>query len=129
MLRVGLSKCISYSTPSKCLATAFSPSMNHVLISDLHGGLATPYLRTVTKLPNISPSSLIFSASRFNQSRLLPSTLWDAISSGIMFLKRTFQPSLIRRKRKHGFLARIQTKDGRKIINARRRKGRKSLCA
>ena len=43
--------------------------------------------------------------------------------------KRTFQPSLIRRKRKHGFLKRIRTKDGRRILNARRRKGRSNLCA
>ena len=43
--------------------------------------------------------------------------------------KRTFQPSLIRRKRKHGFLKRVRTKDGRKILNARRRKGRTRLCA
>jgi large subunit ribosomal protein L34 len=48
--------------------------------------------------------------------------------TGILFLKRTFQPSLIRRKRKHGFLARIQTKDGRKILLRRRQKGRRSLC-
>ena len=45
-------------------------------------------------------------------------TLWDNIQSGILFLKRTFQPSLIRRKRKHGFLARQATKDGRKILAA-----------
>lgn len=56
-------------------------------------------------------------------------TLWDNIQSGILFLKRTFQPSLIRRKRKHGFLARQATKDGRKILAARTRKGRRSLCA
>lgn len=55
--------------------------------------------------------------------------LWENLQSGIMLLKRTFQPSLIRRKRKHGFLARVRTKDGRKILNNRRMKGRKSLCA
>ncbi|MDR3274552.1 MAG: 50S ribosomal protein L34 [Endomicrobium sp.] len=44
-------------------------------------------------------------------------------------MKRTFQPNKDRRKKKLGFIARMSTPGGRKVLSARRRKGRKTLSA
>jgi large subunit ribosomal protein L34 len=59
---------------------------------------------------------------------LFSSTVTSSLTSAAIWLiKRTFQPSLLRKKRKCGYLKRRTTVGGRKILQRRMAKGRKRL--
>jgi large subunit ribosomal protein L34 len=101
-------------------------------------GLVSPLEKCYDSLRH-SFSNNIRSPSTFILDNLLDSlnantvaqrtdTVSDVFADGILSIKRTYQPKLLRKKRKHGFLARKHTKDGIAILNRRRHKGRRRLC-
>jgi len=58
----------------------------------------------------------------------ISSFAWESlVNLSVWFIKRTFQPSLMKRKRRMGFLVRQRTVGGRNVLKRRRAKGRRRL--
>lgn len=97
------------------------------------GSFAPARLMSVTTIPTSSSSAATTrppaSPLSFPSVNSIFDRLINELADGIMLLKRTFQPSLMRRKRKHGFLSRLNDRNGRKVLNRRLEKGRRQLSA
>lgn len=80
-------------------------------------------IRTLAALPNIAATN-----NQFNLGSLVPGAVpLDAEQefTQLCDTKRPYRPSVLQRKRKHGFLHRMSTRSGIKLLNNRKAKGRR----
>ena len=107
-----------------------SLAIGNLFLVRMQSALArTPHLFRYTRfwvpeLP-LATSWLPNSTALTVSNRPLLGNLWQEC---IWHIKRTFQPSLVRRKRKMGWLARKRHRHGRAILRRRKAKGRWRLC-
>lgn len=82
----------------------------------------------LTKLPPVAPT--LPSAATYGEGSLVrcPTTS-TSTEAAMELIKRTYQPSVIKRKRTHGFRKRLKTPAGRKVLLNRLTKGRRRLAA
>ena len=124
MLRTAASRAVSLTTSIHTRRPLHSLTIPPSVISHNVSNAGSAVSTVVSSVPPLFTS--LFLPSITSAVRVSASSLLDSF---VVFVKRTFQPSVLRRKRKTGFLARLRTRQGRKVMNRRRGKGRVELSA
>lgn len=96
-----------------------------ILVTSVHQVFHQPWMGL---FPRYALSFSSHQPAHFQNGIMFQAAGHSLFDLAIWYIKRTFQPSLVKRKRKWGFMVRNRTKKGKKILNRRRRKGRWRLC-
>jgi large subunit ribosomal protein L34 len=117
------------------MSTSYAPTISPRLHSDaidrnsyVHPRITSNFF-SLRDFESSMPTCNLYGISvmRERESNILASFSSSILSWAIWLIKRTYQPSLLKKKRKCGYLKRRQTVGGRKILKRRRQKGRKRL--
>jgi large subunit ribosomal protein L34 len=121
-----------FSIPSIITSSLNNGKVNLFSLFEHQDEIKTIMPNTTDSVNTLSPMDIIkenVGSSMTEGSSLSEVESLESLIGNVLNIKRTFQPSLRRRKSKHGFLHRIRSKDGIHVLNRRRRKGRRNLCA
>ena len=108
-----------------------SSSANHVIFTNPLRPEQSPSCMAMMpqQLHSVAVKLQVEAASMYSKVQTaVTCILQDILDISIWYIKRTFQPSILRRKRKHGFLQRHKTVGGRRVLKRRKLKGRVRLA-